>query len=73
MDISDKSNKLKSLEMAKKRTLNDLIYSFEPLQIITPDSNHQVDETQLQKSIQKSKEMMAVIEEYKRKRAVSNS
>lgn len=55
-----------------KSSLNDLIYSFEPLRIITPDPNHKVDETQLQKSIQKSKEMMAVIEEYKRKRAVSN-
>lgn len=56
-----------------KSSLNDLIYSFEPLQIFTPDSNHKVDEEQLQKSIQKSKEMMAVVEEYKRKRAVSNS
>ena len=56
-----------------KSSLNDLIYSFEPLQIITPDPNHKVDETQLQKSIQKSKDMMAVIEEYKRKRSASNS
>ena len=56
-----------------KSSLNDLVYSFEPLQIFTPDSNHRVDEAQLQKSIQKSKEMMAVVEEYKRKRAVSNS
>lgn len=57
----------------RKSSLNDLIYSFEPLQIITPDPNHKVDETQLQKSIQKSREMMAVIEEYKRKRAIFNS
>ena len=57
----------------EKSSLNDLIYSFEPLQIITPDPNHKVDETQLQKSIQKSKEMMAVVEEYKRKRAVSKN
>lgn len=57
----------------KKSSLNDLIYSFEPLQIVTPDSNHKVDESQLRKSIQKSKEMMAVVEEYKRKRAVANS
>lgn len=56
-----------------KATLNDLVYSFEPLKIITPDPNHKVDETQLQKSIQKSRDMMAVVEEYKRKRAVSNS
>ena len=38
-----------------------------------PDSDHKVDEAELQKSIQKSKEMVAVIEEYKRKRAVSDS
>ena len=57
----------------RKSSLNDLVYSFEPLQIFIPDSNYKVDEAQLQKSIQKSKEMMAVVEEYKRKRAVSNS
>ena len=56
-----------------RTSLNDLVYSFEPLEIVTPDPNHEVDETELQESIQKSKEMMAVIEEYKRKRAVSNS
>jgi len=56
----------------EKTSLNDLVYSFEPLKIITPDPNYKVDEVQLQKSIQKSKEMMAVVEEYKRKRAVSN-
>ena len=56
-----------------RSSLNDLIYSFEPLQVITQDPNHIVDETQLQKSIQKSKEMIALIEEYKRKRAISNS
>lgn len=56
-----------------KTSLNDLIYSFEPLKIVTPDSDYKVDEVQLQKSIQKSKEMMTVIEEYKRKRAVPNS
>ena len=48
-------------------------YSFEPLKIVTPDSDHKVGEAELQKSIQKSKEMVAVIEEYKRKRAVSDS
>lgn len=57
----------------EKSSLNDLIYSFNPLQIITPDSNHIVDEAQLQKSIQKSKEMMEVVEEYKRKRAISKT
>lgn len=57
----------------KRTSLNDMVYSFEPLKIVEPDPNHKVDEAELQKSIQKSKEMVAVIEEYKRKRAVSGS
>lgn len=56
-----------------RTSLNDLEYSFEPLKIVTPDSDYKIDEAELQKSIQKSKEMLAVIEEYKRKRAVSSS
>ena len=56
-----------------RTSLNDLEYSFEPLKIVTPDPDHKVDEAELQKIIQKSKEMVAVIEEYKRKRAVSGS
>ncbi len=56
-----------------KTSLNDLVYGFEPLKIVTPDPDHEVDEAELQKSIQKSKKMVAVIEEYKRKRTVSNS
>lgn len=52
--------------------MNDVEYDFKPLEIFVPDSNHKVDEAELRKSIQKSKEMMAVIEEYKRKRAVPN-
>ena len=56
-----------------RTSLNDLEYSFEPLKIVTPDPDHKVDEAELQKSIQKSKEMVAVIEEYKRKRAVFSS
>lgn len=51
-----------------KTSLNDLEYSFEPLKIITPDPNYKVDEAELQKSIQKSKEMIAVIEKYKQDR-----
>ena len=56
-----------------RTSLNDLVYRFEPLKIVIPDPDHKVDEAELQKSIQKSKEMAAVIEEYKRKRAVSGS
>ena len=53
-------------------SLNDLVYSFEPLKIVTPDPDYKVDKAELQKSIQKSKDMIAVIEKYKRDRAVSN-
>lgn len=56
-----------------KTSLNDLVYGFEPLKIVTPDPDHKVDEAELQKSIQKSKEMMAMVEEYKRRRAISNA
>ena len=52
--------------------MNDVEYDFKPLKIVTPDPDYKVDEVELQKSIQKSKEMMAVMEEYKRKRAVPN-
>lgn len=53
-------------------SLNDLVYGFEPLEIVAPDSDHKADEAELQKSIQKSKEMIAVVEEYKRRKAISN-
>lgn len=54
-------------------SLNDLVYGFEPLEIVAPDPDHKADEAKLQKSIQKSKEMMAMVEEYKRRRAISNA
>ena len=41
-----------------KTSLNDLVYSFEPLKIVMPDPDYKVDEEELQKSIQKSKEMV---------------
>lgn len=56
-----------------KTSLNDLVYRFEPLEIVMPDPNHKVDEAELQKSIQRSKEMVAVIEEYKRRRGIFNA
>lgn len=56
-----------------RTSLNDLVYGFEPLKIIEPERDHKVDEAELQKSIQKSREMLAVVEEYKRKRAASDA
>lgn len=44
-----------------RTSLNDLEYSFEPLKIVTPDPDHKVDEAELQKSIQKSKEMVEIM------------
>ena len=57
----------------EKVSLNDLVYGFEPLEIVAPDPNHKADEAELQKSIQKSKKMVAVIEKHKRRRAISNT
>jgi len=54
-----------------KTSLNDLVYSFEPLKVFSPDPNYKVDEIELQKSIDKSREMMEVIKKYKEKRAKS--
>ena len=56
-----------------KASLNDLVQDFEPLEIVAPDPDHKADEAELQKSIQKSKQMMVVIEEYKRRKAISNA
>ncbi len=44
-----------------RTSLNDLEYSFEPLKIVTPDPDHKVDEAELRKSIQKSKEMVEIM------------
>lgn len=54
-------------------SLNDLVFGFEPLEIVAPDPAHKADGAELQKSIKKSKEMMAVIEEYKQRRGSSNA
>lgn len=54
----------KRMDVCCRQTIN-LVYSFEPLKIVTPDLAHKVNEAELQKSIQKSKELVAVIEEYK--------
>ena len=51
-----------------KTSLNDLVYSFEPLEVFYPDPDYKVDEIELQKSIDKSKEMMEVIKKYKDER-----
>ena len=50
-----------------RTSLNDLVYSFEPLEIFSPDPDYKVDEIELQKSIDKSKEMLEVIKRYKDK------
>ena len=48
-----------------KTSLNDLVYSFEPLEVFSPDPDYKVDEIELQKSITKSRDMMEVIRKYK--------
>lgn len=56
-----------------KTSLNDLVYGFEPLKVFTPDPNYKVDEIELQKSIDKSREMMEVIRKYKDERVKSGA
>ena len=52
--------------------LNDLVYNFEPLEIFVPDPNCQVDESALQESKKKSKELMSFAHDYLRKIDVKN-
>ncbi len=50
-----------------KIALNDFEYNFEPLELFEPDSNYKADEKELQKSIQKSQEIISFIKKYKKK------
>lgn len=54
-----------------KTSLNDLVYGFEPLKVVSPDPDYKVDEIELQKSIDKSRKMMEVIRKYKDERVKS--
>lgn len=55
-----------------KTALNDVMFNFEPLELYEPDPNYKVDEAELQKSIQKSQELIAFIREYKKKTICAN-
>ena len=52
--------------------LNDLVYNFEPLEIFVPDPNYKVDESALQASRKKSKELMDFAHDYLRKMDAKN-
>ena len=45
--------------------LNDMKYNFEPLILFQPKSDYKVDEQELKKSINKSKELIARIQKKK--------
>lgn len=45
--------------------LNDMKYNFEPLILFQPKSDYKVDEQELKKSIDKSKELIARIQKEK--------
>lgn len=47
-----------------KTALNDVRYNFEPLELFVPDPDYKVDEKELQKSIQKSQELINFIHDY---------
>lgn len=38
--------------------MNDMSYSFEPLVLFEPDPNYKIDEAELQKSIEKNRELI---------------
>ena len=44
-----------------KTAMNDMRYNFEPLKLFQPNMDYKVDERELQKSIAKSKELIARI------------
>ena len=41
--------------------LNDMEYDFKPLEIFVPDPNYEVDEKELEKSIEKNKTIISYI------------
>ena len=47
--------------------LNDEKYRFKPLEVFVPSEDYKVDEKELQKSIQKSKEIFARLKAKKRR------
>lgn len=51
-----------------KTALNDVTYNFEPLELCVPDRDYKVDEAELQKSIQKSREFISFIQDYKKRK-----
>ena len=51
-----------------RTALNDITYNFEPLELYKPDPDYKVDEVELQKSIQKSQELISFIQNYKKER-----
>lgn len=53
----------------KNTALNDMKYNFDPLELFKRNPNYKVNEQELQKSIDKSKELIARIEKKKKKNA----
>ena len=45
----------------EKYALNDEVYNFKPLELFEPDSDYQIDEKELQESMQKSRDLIARI------------
>lgn len=55
-----------------KTALNDVVYNFEPLELCVSDPNYSVDETELQKSIQKSQELISFLQDYKKRKEMKD-
>ena len=45
----------------EKYALNDEVYNFKPLELFEPDSDYQIDEKELQESMQKCRDLIARI------------
>lgn len=54
----------------RNTALNDMKYNFEPLILFQPKSDYKVDEQELQKSIRKSRELIARIQKKKTAQSV---
>ena len=54
----------------EKYALNDVNYNFKPFEIFTQDPNYKVNEDELEKSIQKSKEIRDRVRESRRNKQV---
>ncbi len=52
----------------KKTALNDVTYNFEPLELCVSDREYKVDEEALRRSMEKSRELISFLRDYKKRK-----